>query len=300
MGFLKKVILAIIAFVLILWGGSGTQASSLWLQGGGFIGLIAGIIIIYIFGKMASRAMGCLPSLIILAGIIGFIIYAIGGFEGGIHNVGRNIKRFLGQSIENTQNYAKQSVKNAQNGVNEKIENISDSFDSPKVAEETETIAGANIAEENANKAQIRGVARVINADTLLINGYYVHLYGIDSPELSQYCANSQGRSYRCGVEAANWLKGWINGYNLDCSILQENNNRHLTGKCALGPYDIGAALINAGWAVADRGINDYKKAETSAKQDKRGLWSGSFYMPWVWKAQLQQKPAKKSFFDWE
>ena len=75
MGFLKKVILAIIAFVLILWGGSGTQASSLWLQGGGFIGLIAGIIIIYIFGKMASRAMGCLPSLIILAGIIGFIIY---------------------------------------------------------------------------------------------------------------------------------------------------------------------------------------------------------------------------------
>lgn len=289
MGFLKKVILAIIAFVLILWGGSGTQTNSLWLQGGGFIGLIAGLTIIYIFAKMASRAMGCLPSLIILAGIIGFVIYAIGGFEGGIHNVGRNLKTFLGQSIEN-----------AQNSVNDGIDNLSDTINSSNMSEETETIAGASVAPSDTTQTKLRGIARVINANTLLVNGYYIHLYGIDSPELSQYCANAQGRSYRCGVEAANWLKGWINGYTLDCNILQENANRHVIGKCALGPYDIGAALINAGWAVSVKGVDDYKKAETFAKKEKRGLWSGSFYMPWVWRAQLQQKPAKKSFFDWD
>lgn len=32
-------------------GGSGTQSSSLLLQGGGFIGLIIGLVVLYIFGK---------------------------------------------------------------------------------------------------------------------------------------------------------------------------------------------------------------------------------------------------------
>ena len=49
MMFLKKVLLGIAAFVLILWGGAGTQSNSLLLQGGGFVGLIAGLIILYMF-----------------------------------------------------------------------------------------------------------------------------------------------------------------------------------------------------------------------------------------------------------
>ncbi len=62
MVFLKKALLGLGALILIFIGGSGTQSSSLLLQGGGFIGLIIGLVVLYIFGKMAWRAMGCLPS----------------------------------------------------------------------------------------------------------------------------------------------------------------------------------------------------------------------------------------------
>lgn len=75
-------------------GGSGTQSSSLLLQGGGFIGLIIGLVVLYIFGKMAWRAMGCLPSFLVVISIIAFILYAIGGFNNGIGGVGQSLRSF--------------------------------------------------------------------------------------------------------------------------------------------------------------------------------------------------------------
>ena len=100
MGFIKKVIFGITALFFILIGGAGTQSDSTLLQGGGFIGLIIGLIVLYIFAKMAWRAMGCLPSLIIIFAVTLFILYAIGAFSGGINNIEQNIKTFLGQGIK--------------------------------------------------------------------------------------------------------------------------------------------------------------------------------------------------------
>lgn len=102
--FLKKIFLGLGALFLIFVGGSGTQSSSILLQGGGFVGLIAGLVVLYIFGRLVWRAMGCLPSLIVLGGIVGFLLYAIGAFNGGIQNVIPNVQKFLGSytSSKNT------------------------------------------------------------------------------------------------------------------------------------------------------------------------------------------------------
>ena len=53
MVFLKKALLGLGALILIFIGGSGTQSSSLLLQGGGYIGLIIGLVVLYIFGLSA-------------------------------------------------------------------------------------------------------------------------------------------------------------------------------------------------------------------------------------------------------
>lgn len=95
-GFSEKALLGLGALILIFIGGSGTQSSSLLLQGGGFIGLIIGLVVLYIFGKMAWRAMGCLPSFLVVISIIAFILYAIGGFNNGIGGVGQSLRSFLG------------------------------------------------------------------------------------------------------------------------------------------------------------------------------------------------------------
>ena len=79
MFFIKKLFLGLAAVVLIYLGGSGTQSSNMLFQGGGFIGIIVGLVVLYIFGKMVWRAMGCLPVLLIISLIVGFILYAIGG-----------------------------------------------------------------------------------------------------------------------------------------------------------------------------------------------------------------------------
>ena len=76
MFFIKKLFLGLAAVVLIYLGGSGTQSSNMLFQGGGFIGIIVGLVVLYIFGKMVWRAMGCLPVLLIISLIVGFILYA--------------------------------------------------------------------------------------------------------------------------------------------------------------------------------------------------------------------------------
>lgn len=293
MFFFKKIIMGIAAFVLILWGGAWTQTNSTLMQGGGFIGLIVGIIILYIFIKMAWRAMGCLPAIIIISGILGFLTYAIGGFKDGIGNVGHNIKTFMGQSSEiyrTTQGKLSKEILNFDVKLNEdaSADEYAQSFDESKAP------LGNKPIEESVDEddsAKLVGKARVISADTLQINGYKVYLYGIDAPELNQNCANIQGRSYQCGKEAAGWLRGWIGGYDIECRIRQING-RNISATCKLGPYDLGAAIVNAGWALADKKASSvYVPYEESARKGKRGLWNGSFYMPWAWREQIQREP---------
>ena len=51
-----------------------------------------------------------------------------------------------------------------------------------------------------------------------------------------------------------------------------------------IGEYDLGAALINAGWCLADpKEGNIYIPYEENARSKKVGLWQGKFYMPWDW-----------------
>ena len=147
------------------------------------------------------------------------------------------------------------------------------------------------VAEEPARQLNpneypvIYGTARVINGDTLEMYGKYFKLYGIAAPEISQSCADARGTAYNCGREAALWLKSWIDGYELECHIIQQDTKGNMVGTCALGQYDLGAAIVNAGWALAYVKYTDiYFPYEKQAEQNRRGLWQGQFYKPWDWK----------------
>ena len=289
MMFLKKVLLGIAAFVLILWGGAGTQSNSLLLQGGGFVGLIAGLIILYMFTRVAWRAMGCIPSIMLIFGIIAFIIYAIDGLRGGISNDSNNLRTFTRQATPTNRS-------NPQNPFSP-TENFGDNIIPEEEGAVSQfmnyfNVSGASVQVNPEEFPVIYGEAQVINGDTLKFNGKYLRLYGIDAPESNQMCANSQGRSYKCGLAAGNWLRSWINGYTLECRIMQQDDHGNMVGTCTLGDYDLGAALVNAGWAVAYLKYTDiYVPYEQEAQLQHRGLWEGKFYMPWDWRAQQAQQP---------
>ncbi len=291
------------ALFLILAGGAGTQSSSTVLQGGGFFGLLIGLVILYLFARMAWRAMGCLPSALIILGIVVFILYAIGAFNNGIGGIIPNVKSFLGQNSSprqlsrtaeipqemdeefyNAQN--RQAPEEQENGMEQLVNRLSEGF-------------GGGTVQQPVPRAPayptIYGSAGVISGDTLKIKGRFFKLYGIDAPELNQRCADGNGRSYSCGKIAARWLRDWIMDNPLECRIMQQDKKGNMVGNCALGAYDLGAAIVNAGWAVAYEKYTDiYVPYEQQAKINRRGLWNGKFYKPWDWRQIQQQRPEIK------
>ncbi len=333
MFFIKKLILGLAAVILIYLGGSGTQSSNLLFQGGGFIGIIVGFVVLYIFGKMVWRAMGCIPVLLIICLIVGFVLYAIGAFNGGVDKVIPNIRSFLGAGRSTAAVSEMQAAASAEPEV-EKASSptaplLSENFDDVDLAEEMPAPVSAETAPRPAAEPRaeeesgfekllssltgsspepepvrrfnpndypaVYGVTRVINGDTLEMRGRYLKLYGIDAPESNQTCADGKGRAYRCGQEAARWLKSWISGHELECHVLKQDSKGNMVATCSLGQYDIGAALVNAGWAVADpqqSGI--YLPYEQQARDSGRGLWQGQFYKPWDWREIQSKKPKIK------
>ncbi|WP_083947511.1 thermonuclease family protein [Phaeovulum vinaykumarii] len=55
--------------------------------------------------------------------------------------------------------------------------------------------------------------------------------------------------------------------------------------RCFLRGGDLGAWMVEAGWAVAShRYGNDYVRAEERAQAARRGIWASEFIMPWDWR----------------
>ncbi len=288
MGLIKKFIFGFAALFFILIGGAGTQSDSMLLQGGGFIGLVIGLIVLYIFTKMAWRAIGCLPSLLVICALALFILYAIGAFSNGISGVGDNIKSFFGRDVQTSQ----EMIANAQKTVAE------DSGTINLIGEDKHPILTENMQDmilpqkkeskpkqfNPLNYPSTSGISRVVRGDTLTMNGRIIKLFGVAAPDISQTCADSSGRGYKCGYQAVTWLSNWLADNEIKCHIVSEDERGVLNGVCLLGAYDIGAALINAGWAVADiRQSQIYVPYQNQALSNKRGLWQGEFYMPWDW-----------------
>ena len=297
MGILKKVIYGSIALIFILMGGFGTQSNNTILQFGGIIGLLLGLVVLYIFVKMAWRAMGCIPSLIALIIIVLFVLYAIGGFTGGFGSIGNNIQSFLGQSSGNNEDFMVNSNLSSEepNNITDKEVVKEDERVVNLIGEDKHPIITENFLPKNENKKEnksfnpmnfpaITGVSKVVNGNTLVLMGRTVRLFGVAAPDITQTCADGQGRGYRCGQQSLSWLSGWLSNNTIKCHILGEDKQGVLTGVCMLGPYDIGAAIINAGWSVADvRQSQIYVDYQNQASQSRRGLWQGKFYMPWDW-----------------
>lgn len=291
--FVKKFLFGIGAVLLILWGGAGTQSKNVLLQGGGFIGLLIGLVVLYLFLKMAWRAMGCLPSFLIFSGISLFILYAIGAFNGGIGNMGANLKSFLGQKPQPQRQMLPPGDFSEPEGLNGDDETAGDKIGSfvDNISEKFGSAPRRTVPSISAYPL-IRSSARVVNGDTLKIQGFYFRLYGIDAPDSDQTCADKNKRSYKCGLKAATWLRDWILDYELECRVMQRDQRGNMAGVCFLGEYDLGAALVASGWALAAAKYTDiYVPYEQEARRNKNGLWSGTFYRPEDWRILKAQKP---------
>ncbi len=138
--------------------------------------------------------------------------------------------------------------------------------------------------------ADVSGRARVIDGDTMEVNGSRIRLHGIDAPESAQTCL-AGGKRWRCGRHATNALTGWTGGRPVDCEERDRDRYGRIVAVCRLDGSDLNARLVAEGWALAYRRYsNAYVGEEASAKAAGRGLWQGDFIAPWDWRrgARLQ------------
>jgi endonuclease YncB( thermonuclease family) len=143
----------------------------------------------------------------------------------------------------------------------------------------------------------------VIDGDTIEIDGHAVQLYGIDAPELGQYCEQG-GDLWACGSEVALFLKNTVQfkGPPIECSPWGEEptaggGSELMIGVCQVGPKDVGLAMVQNGYAMAlPDSFPDYREAEEQARQAKLGIWRGDFVPPRQWR---EGKGAEVRSSDW-
>jgi endonuclease YncB( thermonuclease family) len=138
---------------------------------------------------------------------------------------------------------------------------------------------GAWWAVQPAGRA-VTGVAQVTDGDSLRVNGVEIRLKGIDAPELRQTCER-EGLPYRCGQEARSVLLRRLSESEITCRIEGRDRYRRALATCSLDGDDIGAWLVEQGWAV---GYRDYEREEARARSRSVGLWAGTFQRPVEWR----------------
>ena len=143
---------------------------------------------------------------------------------------------------------------------------------------------------------EIFGHARVIDGDTVHIGNFKIRLEGIDAPEIKQICkkpylkvSNFIGftfnKNYNCGLVSKKKLIDKIDNSKIKCISSSKDRYKRFLATCFKDKVNLNKWMVRNGNAVAyKRYSKDYVRDEEYAKENKLGMWEGSFIMPEKWR----------------
>jgi endonuclease YncB( thermonuclease family) len=151
--------------------------------------------------------------------------------------------------------------------------------------------APVNEAVEDADfRTDLFGHARVVDGDTLLIDGVEADLWTIDAPELAKTCVGEDGRPWTCGEASRAHLEQLIKGRQVACRpegppprdgrwlglcFVADRPCQGATGACESDLRSLNLAQVTDGWAADFEG--QYADSEDHARDRKIGLWAGRY-----------------------
>lgn len=147
-------------------------------------------------------------------------------------------------------------------------------------------ISGADIASSRQTPETAAHMdIRIIDGDTIVVDGEHMRLFGIDAPETRQICTLG-GQPQRCGLMATEALREFIGSGTISCERRSTDRYGRTVAVCSVAGRDIGHAMVYSGWAIASiRYSNMYIDVESEARGSRRGLWDGQFEKPEQWRA---------------
>ena len=110
---------------------------------------------------------------------------------------------------------------------------------------------------------------------TMTVRKRRIRLHGIHIPRTPRSCRRFTMPT-RCGSRAANALDFKIHGF-VECRPIYRYRDRSISAVCYNDGEDLGAYLIDRGWAVASANAPfEYIVIERIARHHYRGIWGVS------------------------
>ena len=150
---------------------------------------------------------------------------------------------------------------------------------------------------------QISGPARIIDGDTIEINHQRIRLWGIDAPESQQTCYKREiipdliverkiDTVYNCGLDATIYLQRITANTTVTCFSRDTDKYGRIVAKCATNEGDLGRRLVANGHAIdyVRYSHGYYHDEQDAARQERLGIWAGTFTPPEKWRADHQHR----------
>ena len=122
---------------------------------------------------------------------------------------------------------------------------------------------------------------KIIDGDTIHLDGEKIRFTGIDTPELKQTCVNA-GVKDNCGITAKQILIDKIGGNIVKCISEGKDQYKRILAECFVNNESLSSYLVRNGYAFAYRRYSKkFVPDEDYARINKIGMWSMEFDYPW-------------------
>ena len=122
---------------------------------------------------------------------------------------------------------------------------------------------------------------RVVDGDTIVLNGEKIRFSGIDTPELKQTCLKGD-QEVDCGMSAKMLLVKKIGNATPECIREGKDVYKRTLAECFVNGESLSKFLVRSGYAFAYRKYSKkFVKDEEFAKANKLGMWTMTFQYPW-------------------
>ena len=122
---------------------------------------------------------------------------------------------------------------------------------------------------------------KIVDGDTIHLNGEKIRFTGIDTPELKQTCLKHNVKDF-CGVTAKQILIDKIGNNNVKCISEGKDQYKRTLAECFVNNESLSSYLVRSGYAFAYRRYSKkFLVDEDYARINKIGMWSMEFDYPW-------------------
>ena len=122
---------------------------------------------------------------------------------------------------------------------------------------------------------------KIIDGDTIILNGVKIRFSGIDTPELKQTCLKDD-QEVPCGMTAKRLLAEKIGNATVECISEGKDAYKRTLAECFVNGESLSKFLVRSGYAFAYRKYSTkFIKDVEVAKANKLGMWAMTFQYPW-------------------